>query len=61
MARQLFERGVAVSMVMPRLDGSEEYDPSELTTKEIERKLGKMVTFTPELAQRLRAKLAFQE
>lgn len=49
-----------VWMVAPRLSGTE-YDPSDLKLTEIEKKLKGVVLFTEELAQKLRAKLVFQE
>ncbi len=61
MAKILEQEGKWVGMVLPKLDGSEEYDPSDLDIKEIRKKMNGMVRHGPEVENVMRAKLAFQE
>lgn len=62
MGQQLLNAGKEwVEVVKPKLNGSPEYDPSELDSREIRKALQSVKRYTQELGQSLRLKVAFQE
>jgi DNA primase len=62
MGQQLLNAGKErVDIVEPRMDGTPEYDPSELDGHEIRKALNNVKRYSVELGQSLRLKVAFQE